>query len=126
MPRQSQIARIFGPIAFCSLLALPAMAHDRHHSRNISMRGEEPAATCNDLRIEFDGRAAVVQSEDHSFTKAEAPVLRATGEANGGVQVVGWDKDNYSVSLCKAVAPGAENLLSQIKLNVGHGEVGVS
>src|SRR5215468_7980261 len=111
-------ARVLGLIAFCSPLAFAATARDRH-SRNISTRGHEPAASCNDLRIEFDGHDAVVQSEERAFSKAEAPVLRATGESNGGVQVVGWDKDNYSVTLCKAVAPGSENLLSQIKMNAG-------
>jgi hypothetical protein len=110
------IGSVLGIIAFCSLSVVNAAAHDRH-SRNVSMRGEEPAATCDDLRIEFDDHKAVVQSEDKTFSKGEMPVLRATGETNGGVQVTGWDKDNYSVTLCKAVAPGAENLLSQIKLN---------
>lgn len=121
-----QINRVLGIVAFSSLSALTAAANDRHHSRNISMHGSEPAATCNDLRIEFDNRAAVVQTEERTLTKAEAPVLRATGESNGGVQVVGWDKDTYSVSLCKAVAPGSENLLLQIKLIGSNGEVGVS
>ena len=121
-----QISRVLGIIAFSSLFALTAAANDHHHSRNVSMRGSEPAASCNDLRIEFDGRAAVVQTEDRMVTKAQASVLRATGESNGGVQVVGWDKDTYSVSLCKAVAPGSENLFSQIKLTGSNGEVGVS
>src|SRR5262249_54590966 len=120
-----QMSRVLGLVAFSSLFAFTAAAHDRH-SRNVSMRGGEPAASCSDLRIEFDERAAIVQSEERTFTKAEAPVLRATGESNGGVQVVGWDKDNYSVSLCKAVAPGSENLLSQIKMTSSNGEIGVS
>jgi len=120
-----QISRVLGIIAFSSLFALTAAANNRH-SRNVSMRGSEPAASCNDLRIEFDNRAAVVQTEERTVTKAQAPLLRATGESNGGVQVVGWDKDTYSVSLCKAVAPGSENLLSQIKLTGSNGEVGVS
>jgi Toastrack DUF4097 len=122
---RGQIIRVLGLIALCSLFGLGAAANDRH-SRNVSIRGGEPAATCNDLRIQFDERAAVMQTEDRTFTKAEAPVLRATGETNGGVQVVGWDKDTYSVSLCKAVAPGSENLFSQIKLSATNGEVSVS
>src|SRR5215475_2947300 len=120
-----QIVRVLGVFATFSLFALTASA-DRHHSRNVSMRGSEPAATCQDLKIEFDERAAVIQTEEKSFTKAEAPVLRATGEQNGGVQVVGWDKDTYGVSLCKAVAPGSEGLLSQIKMSAWNGEVSVS
>ena len=117
--------RVFSVIAFCSLLALNAAARDRH-SHNVSTHNGNPATSCNDLRIEFDGRDAIVQSEERTFTKAEAPILRVTGESNGGVEVVGWEKDTYSVTLCKAVAPGSENLFSQIKLNAGNGEVGVS
>lgn len=117
--------RVLGVIAFCSLLAFNAMARDRH-SRNVSTHNDNPATSCSDLKIEFDGRNAVVQSEERAFTKAEAPVLRATGEPNSGVEVVGWEKDTYAVTLCKAVAPGSESLLSQIKMGGGNGEVSVS
>ena len=125
MPSRS-FARVLGLIAFSSLLALSASARDRH-SRNISMHGEEPAATCNDLQIEFDGHKAAVQSEDRTFSKSEMPVLRAAGETNGGVQVSGWDKDNYSVTLCKAAAPydDAQQVLSQVKMAVESGEIRV-
>ncbi|HET9802857.1 MAG TPA: hypothetical protein VFP96_06460 [Candidatus Acidoferrum sp.] len=120
------IGSVLGLIAFCSLSVVNAAAHDRH-SRNVSMRGDEPAATCEDLKIEFDDHKAVVQSEDKAFSKSEMPVLRATGETNGGVQVTGWDKDNYSVTLCKAAAPydDAQQVLAQIKMSVESGEVRV-
>jgi len=44
------------------------------------------------------------------------------------VQVQGWDKDVYSVSLCKAAAPGSdtEKLLPQIKLSLAGGELSVA
>jgi hypothetical protein len=126
MPSRT-FARVLGVIAFSSLLALSATARDRH-SRNVSTRGDEPAASCNDLKIEFDGRSAVMQSEERTVTKAEAPTLRATGQDNGGVQVVGWDKDVYSVTLCKAAAPypDADKILAQIRLGAEHGEIHVS
>ena len=121
------VARVVGLIAFSSLFALSAGARDRH-SRNVSTHGDGPATSCNDLNIEFDGRAAVVQAEEHAFSKAEAPVLRATGETNGGVEVVGWDKDNYSVTLCKAAAPydDSAKILAEIKMVAQGGEVRVS
>jgi hypothetical protein len=89
---------------------------------------EWPAANCNDLHVEFDGRDAVMQSEERNITKAEASTLRVQAESNGGVQVRGWDQNNYSVTLCKAARPGsdAENLLGQIKLTFSNGELGVS
>lgn len=105
----------------------PALAHARH-SPNVSMRGDGPAADCGALHITFDGRDAVVQSEERTFTRAEAPTLRVRADANGGLQVQGWDRDAYSVSLCKAAAPGsaAETRLPQVKLSLTGGELAVA
>lgn len=110
-----------------AMTAVPGFA-DRHHSRSVSADDESPVADCSGLHIRFDDRDAVVQSEERTITKGEAPQLRVTAEKNGGLQVRGWDKDTYSVTLCKAAEPGgdAEATLSQIKLNVANGEVSVS
>jgi hypothetical protein len=98
------------------------------HAVAISAHEDTPAANCADLNIEFNGHKAMVQSEERAISKAEAPTLRVNAESNGGLQVEGWDKDSYSVTLCKAVEPGndAESLLAQIKLKFSGGELGVS
>ena len=98
------------------------------HSIEISAHDDGPMAGCSELNIEFDGRKAEVRSEERTITKAEAPTLRIDAESNGGLQVEGWDKDNYSVTLCKAAEPGsdAESVLGQIKLKFSNGELGVS
>ena len=87
-----------------------------------------PMAGCSDLHIEMDGREAIVKSEERTISKAEAPSLRVRAETNGGVQVQGWDKDTYSVTLCKAARPDgdADSILSQVKLNLSSGELSVS
>ena len=112
-------------VATSSLFALTASTGE-HYPRNISMHGNGPAETCGDLKIMFGDQPAVVETVDRTFTKAEAPVLRVTGEQNGGMQVVGWDEETYAVSLCNTVAPGSEELLSQIKLKGSNGEVSVT
>jgi len=111
--------------------AAPRVISHRYseHTVEVSMAHDEwPAANCNDLHIEFDGREAVIQSEEKTITKAEASTLRVQAESNGGVQVQGWDQNNYSVTLCKAARPGgdAENVLSQVKLTFANGELGIS
>jgi len=111
--------------------AAPRVISHRYseHTVEVSMAHDEwPAANCNDLHIEFDGRDAVIQSEEKTITKAEASTLRVQAESNGGVQVQGWDQNNYSVTLCKAARPGgdAENVLSQVKLTFANGELGIS
>lgn len=102
-----------------------APAAPRHRSVNIHEGHRHPVADCSELHIQFDDREAVVRSEEHTLTKAEAPVLRVHPHRNGGTQVTGWDKDTYSVTACKAVAPGndAERMLSQITMSIENGTV---
>lgn len=116
-------------LSFCALFALgftSARASYHRHPVSISHEGRRPATDCADLRIRFDDRDAVVRSEEHSLTRAEAGTLHVEPHANGGLQVVGWDKDTYSVTACKAAAgpaDEAERVLSQITLSVQPGRV---
>jgi DUF4097 and DUF4098 domain-containing protein YvlB len=125
MPRRS----LFFLIGFSALLALgftSARASRHHHSINISGDHRQPATDCSDLRIRFDDRDAVVRSEERTLTKSEAAVLQIHPHSNGGVQVVGWDKDTYSVKACKAAAASsdeAERTLSQITMSVEKGRI---
>jgi len=128
MPRRS----LFFLISFSALLALgftSARANRHHHSVSISVGHRHPANDCSDVRIRFDDQDAVVRSEERTVTKAEATVLQVHPHSNGGVQVVGWDKDTYSVTACKAAAgsgDAAERILSQISVNIEHGKVSTS
>ncbi len=128
MPRRS----LFFLISFSALLALgftSARANRHHHSVSISDGHRHPAADCSDVRIRFDDRDAVLRSEERTMTKAEAPVLQVHPHSNGGVQVVGWNKETYSVTACKAAAgsgEAAEGILSQIKMSIENGRVSTS
>jgi hypothetical protein len=85
-----------------------------------------PITDCSDLHVRFDGRDAVTKSEERTISKAEVPVLRVRPHVNGGVHVVGWDQNSYSITACKAAADyngDAERILSQITLVVSSGEV---
>jgi hypothetical protein len=125
MPRRS----FFFLITMSALLALgftSARANRHHHSVNISGGHRHPATDCSDLRIRFDDMDAVVRSEERTLTKAEAVILQVHPHTNGGVQVVGWDKETYSVTACKAAAgssDAAERTLSQITMSIENGRV---
>ena len=97
----------------------------RDHSVNIHGGHRRPANDCSDLHIQFDDRDAVVRSETRTVNKSEAPVLRVHPHTNGGTQVQGRDNPNYSVTACKAVAPGdsAESVLSQITMSIENGTI---
>jgi hypothetical protein len=111
--------------AAVALTAAPS-APNRHHGRNVSIDDDGPIQDCSALHVTFDGDKAAVQSEDKTITKSEAGKLRIRAEENGGMQVRGWDQETYSVSVCKAAAPGAQDLLAQIHLNYTNGELSVS
>src|SRR5260370_20126261 len=125
MPRRS----FFFLISLSALLALgftSARANRHRHSVSISDGHKQPATDCSDLRIRFDDRDAVVRSEERTLSKSEAAVLQIQPHSNGGVQVVGWDKETYSVTACKAAAgsgDAVERILSQITMSVEHGKV---
>jgi hypothetical protein len=88
-----------------------------------------PASDCSDLHVTFDHERAIVKSEEKTLTRAEAPTLRVHAETNGGVQLLGWDKDTYSITTCKFAAPtegDAEALFSQIHVSIQGGEVSAS
>jgi hypothetical protein len=125
MPRRS----LFFLISLSALFALgftSARANRHHHSVSISDGHKQPATDCSDLRIRFDDQDAVVRSEERTLTRSEAPVLQVHPHANGGMQVVGWDKDTYSVTACKAAAgrgDEAERILSQITMSIENGRI---
>src|SRR5882762_5103480 len=103
-----------------------AKAASHRHSVNLSGGHKHPITDCSDLRIQFDERDAVVRSEERTLTKSEAAVLQIHPHENGGVQVVGWDKETYSVTACKAAAgwgQAAERILSQISMSIENGRV---
>jgi hypothetical protein len=125
MRPRSSFCLIFASALMVFAFSSAQAASRRHRSVNVRDGHKHPITDCSDLHIEFDDRDAVVRSETRTLSMAEAPVLKVHPHANGGMQVVGWDKDTYSVTACKAVAPGgeAERMLSQINLSVEHGAV---
>jgi hypothetical protein len=107
-----------------ALKAAAPRAHFHGYSNAGLAHGDGPIASCADLNMRFDGHRAVFQSEEKSITKAEAATLRIEAETNGGLQVEGWDQDNYSVTLCKAAE--VEGDLGQIHLTFQNGLLGVT
>jgi len=99
-----------------------------HHSMSISGGEHGPVADCAGLHIHLNDRAAEMRSEERTITRPDGP-LRVESEVNGGVEVQGWDKDTYSVTVCKAADASRNNveqIFSQIILSVENGSVSVS
>lgn len=113
--------------AAVALTAAPR-AFSHRHAPIFSSAGDPPAESCVDFHTRFDNHDAIYQSEERTITKAEAPTLRIHADANGPLDVQGWDNDSYSVTLCKAAeeGPDAQALLSEIHLALNDGELHVS
>lgn len=95
------------------------------HNHSVKPHGQ-PTASCADLHMSFDNREAVVRSEERSLPAGEVKVLQVRSQENGGVQITGWDKDNYAVTICTAAGGGpqeAERLLSQISVSTDDGKI---
>lgn len=108
------------------ITAGPASSH--RHSMSMSGGEHGPVADCAGLRIHLNDRAAEMRSEERTITRPDGP-LHVQSEVNGGVQVQGWDKDTYSVTVCKAADASrndVEKIFSQIKLSVENGRVSVT
>jgi DUF4097 and DUF4098 domain-containing protein YvlB len=118
---------VLGIAGLAGAIPLAASSHTGH-SRNVSMRTDGPLADCSALHVTFDHRDAVVRTEERTITRAEAPVVRVKADRNGGVQVQGWEKEVYGVSLCKAAPAGAEaeKILSDLKLSFESGKITVT
>ena len=120
------LATLFIAFALTQSFAVAAPAPDRHSIS--SSDDDSPAATCADLHIQIENRPATIRSEEKSIPKSVG-TLTVRSEANGGLQVHGWDQDHYSVTACKALGPDrndADQLASQIKLNVDGNNVSIS
>jgi hypothetical protein len=79
-------------------------AFSHRHSVPRSSSVDFPAESCADLHVRFDHHDAVLQSEERTITKAEAPTLRVRAEAG----------------------PDAESALSQMHLAFHNGELRIS
>jgi DUF4097 and DUF4098 domain-containing protein YvlB len=104
-------------------------AFSHHHTLPIPAAADGSHVTnCSDLHIRLDGHETVMQTEERTITKAEAPTLRVQADSNGGLYVEGWNKDAYSVTLCKATeaGPNADAVLSQTHLSFENGLLRIS
>lgn len=105
-----------------------AQKSSHRHSMNVSGDEDGPVSDCSGLRIRFDDRAATMRSEERTIARPQGP-LHVESEVNGGVQVQGWDKDSYSVTVCKAVDASrndTERIFSQIHLSADNDRVSAS
>jgi hypothetical protein len=101
---RTAVSLVLLPIAFTASL----LAHGRHgHSINVTLDADRKVESCRDIRIEFDSRDAE-RSEDSFTVAAGSTPFEVKLPANSGIRVAGWDRNEYSVTACKAASNAAD------------------
>jgi hypothetical protein len=119
-------------LATFSLLANGPLAKQRKRGwgrsqSSTTMRNED--RDCDDYDISF-GYGEPLRGEEERTLPVSAAPLRVDAPENGGVGVSGWDRNEYSITVCKAaIASGgssAEESLRKIHLVISGGHVTVA
>lgn len=121
---------------FYVLLALLATSvtaaaggHSRHHSSSTTTHDDSDSASCTErYDISFRDYEVYRGEEERTFQKSDFPNgLRLEAARNGGVAVVGWERNDILVKACKAAgsesAAEGKRRLEQIRMQVEGGKV---
>lgn len=80
--------------------------------------------------VSYDDLKVFRAQEDRTIPKSSISKLHVYGLRNGGIQVLGWDRDEIFIRACKGAAARTESaakpLLDAMKLDVQGGDVTVS
>jgi hypothetical protein len=118
---------LFAAIGNCVALASAAPSHDHHDSNNISFSVDDDATLtdCSQVQVRFDERDAARAEQQLSLPQSEIKALSVRATESNGMRVQGWDRNEYSVKACKAVAAGddAQEMLGQISVSREGSEV---
>ncbi|MCU1285524.1 MAG: hypothetical protein JWO13_1874 [Acidobacteriales bacterium] len=114
------------PLAILILSSL-AFAGDGKHYTNFTSNNSDSANCQDHLKMYSDDKPAQARSEE-TITIANQP-LRVTASRNGGISVKNWDKQEFSIKICRLVAARTESeaqqALGKIRLNSQAGTVSV-
>ena len=93
-------------LALVMVLVATSLSAGRHGSNMSLSIDDDDMTECSDLSVRLDGERVAVTSEEVPFHDSHLRV--STDHHGGGIRVVGTRGSAYGVTLCKAVAPGAD------------------
>jgi hypothetical protein len=102
---------------FYVLLALLAMSvtaaagsHSRHQGSSTTTHDDSDSTVCTErYDVSFNDYEVYNGEEERTFQKSDFPNgLRLEAARNGGIAVVGWEKNDILIKACKAVGGGSE------------------
>lgn len=120
------LVAVFG----AALIFEPISAGQRkHNGTTISINDEKGLNDCGEIKM-WIGDAEQARSElVQTVSRSAAQTLRVEPPRNGGVHLIGWNSDEYSIKACLAARGAtiaeAKVSLEQVKLSVRDGRVTV-
>jgi len=89
--------------AVALLAAIPAIS--QNYARTSS---KDEAQSCADMNTDYGGRPTARAEQSLNFPASEAAKLTFNENHNSGIQVTGWEKNEYSVLACKSATGNTE------------------
>src|SRR5262249_2251832 len=88
-----------------------------------------PVTDCEQVTMRVSDSEIVRSVQEQTIPRSSVNSLRVRAALYGGIEVQGWDRDQYSIKACLGAAAAntaeAQNLLSQVSLSVQNGQVTV-
>jgi hypothetical protein len=114
-------------VGFCFIFDPAGAQEKRHRGVSISTGPEKEITDCGQIRIRFGDSETARSIVQQTVPRSAISSLRIKTSRNGGVQVQGGSRDDYSITACLATAGDDANearaLLDQLKLSVRDGNV---
>jgi len=111
--KQLSLALASTLVALAFLAASPARAKGHHGNVTISTDGEHDITACSQVKIEFDGQQTARTEQKFTLAKKDVSRLTMHLDSSSGISVVGWDRDNYGITACKAGSGSSESAAQQ-------------
>lgn len=115
------VSRVLLAAGLATIILLPLYGRDR----GVSMNSHGPIRTCSNVEFRIHGTRAAQDEQRVTAPAAQVPVFEYSNPEHGnGLNVSGWDKDQYEILACRAAV--SPELLGQITVGINAGRVNVN
>jgi len=105
---------VFLTLALTVSLPLILEGQRSRRSTSTNVDGDRPVTNCGDIRVTYDRRPAITEEAKMTLAPSQVSVLRAQ-TADSGIYVTGWDRNEFSITTCKAVPSDDPNPTSALR-----------
>jgi DUF4097 and DUF4098 domain-containing protein YvlB len=105
-----------------------AQAQGRRNGPSTNISGDRTVTSCRDIEITYDRRPAITDEASMTVPASQVSTLKSQ-MTNGGLYLTGWDRNEFSITTCKAVPSDDANpqaTLRDITTNYANGQLSVS